>query len=340
MIGYYVHHQGLGHVTRLQAISAHLRAPVTGLSSLPRPDGWTQPWVRLERDDIGHLDVGHDPTAYGVLHWVPRHDEGLATRMATVTEWVRRARPSLVVVDVSVEIAALVRLCGVPVVVVAMPGGRTDRAHGLAYDLADALLAPWPDGAHTGGWPDEWRDKLWAVGALSRFDGLATVAPPSQGRVLLLWGGGGRSTSAAEIVAARRATPGWDWVERGPDSPSLDLWAELAAADVVVTHGGQNAVAEVAAARRPAVVVAQPRPFDEQIATAAAVERLGIAVGAASWPKATAWPRLLDRARRIGGDGWARWSSGHGAASAASLLDELARHHGRHHASAPVDVVS
>ena len=92
-----------------------------------------------------------DATAHDVLHWVPRHDPGLADRMAAVAGWIRRARPALVVVDVSVEIAVLGRLCGVPVVVLAMPGVRTDRTHSLAYDLADALLAPWPETAHTDG---------------------------------------------------------------------------------------------------------------------------------------------------------------------------------------------
>lgn len=359
MIGWYVHHQGLGHLTRLQAVAEHLSSPVTGISSLPAPDGWPSEWLQLDRDDrmpAGEV-VRADPTAGDVLHWVPRHDAGLAHRAAALTEWVDRTRPSLVVVDVSVEVATLVRLCGVPVVVLAMPGERTDRAHVLAYDLADALLAPWPEAAHATDWPGSWRDKLWAVGGISRFDdrvpsrrrtslgsaagGIEALADgprpsgpepdePSPRRVLVLWGGGGRSTSAAEVAAARAATPGWEWVERGPGSPSPDLWADLESADVVVTHGGQNAVAEVAAARRPAVVVAQPRPFDEQMATAAAVDRLGAAVSVRAWPLATAWPGLLERALDRGGEGWRRWSTGQGAASAAARLDELAARHDRH----------
>ncbi len=139
----------------------------------------------------------------------------------------------------------------------------------------------------------------------------------------MLWGAGGRATSAADVDAARRATPGWEWVERDPASRG-SLWAALADADVVVTHGGQNAVAEVAAARRPAVVVAQPRPFGEQVATARAVEELGAAVGLVRWPMAAQWPGLLERAAAAGGDGWERWSSGHGAVTAAHHLDALA----------------
>ena len=48
------------------------------------------------------------------------------------------------VIDVSVEVATLLRLLGVPVVVVAMPGERVDAPHTLVYQLADHILAAWP----------------------------------------------------------------------------------------------------------------------------------------------------------------------------------------------------
>jgi len=231
------------------------------------------------------------------------------------------------VVDVSVEVALLVRLCGTPVVVVALPGERTDRTHLAAYDLADALLAPWPAESHAADWPVSWTSKAWCVGGLSRFDG--RPRPPAEPRtatrrVLLIWGAGGRDADASSVEAARRATAGWTWSERSPDRPSPDLWAELCAADVVVTHAGQNAVADVAAARAPAVVIAQRRPFGEQVATARALSRLDVADGHTSWPSADRWNEVLEGARRRGGAGWARWSSGRGARDAAAHLDLLA----------------
>ena len=92
----------------------------------------------------------------------------------------------------------------------------------------------------------------------------------------------------------------------------------------MVTHAGQNAVADVAAARAPAVVIAQRRPFGEQAATAMALSRLGIADGHTSWPSADHWPDVLEAAHRRGGQSWSRWSSGHGARDAAAHLDALA----------------
>ena len=51
MIGYYVHHQGRGHLGRARALARHLDEPVTGLSSLSRPHDWRGPWRDLPEDD-------------------------------------------------------------------------------------------------------------------------------------------------------------------------------------------------------------------------------------------------------------------------------------------------
>ena len=103
-----------------------------------------------------------------------------------------------------------------------------------------------------------------------------------------------------------------------------DPWPLLCDADVVVTHAGQNAVADVAAARRPAVVIAQPRPHDEQLATARALHQAQLAVVCSSWPAPEDWNAVLDAAVRLGGSGWERWSTGTGAERAAAVLGELA----------------
>ena len=91
VIGYYVHHVGAGHLHRARAVAARSHATVTGLSSLPAPDGWAGPWLQLDRDDRGSDPV--DPTAGGGLHWAPEHDAGLRRRMATLSAWIDRARP-------------------------------------------------------------------------------------------------------------------------------------------------------------------------------------------------------------------------------------------------------
>lgn len=323
MIGWYVHSHGMGHLQRLQCIAAHLRTPVTALSSLPRPDGFAGAWVQLAQDAPTGRDL--DVTAGGTLHWAPRHHPGLRDRMAAIAGWVGVARPRLVVVDVSVEVALLVRAMGVPVVVMAMRGDRTDRAHASAYDLATALLAPWPAGTPEP-WQQSWLDKTWHVGALSRYDGRATVATPGARQVAVLWGRGGSTVTLADVESAGRTTAGWTWQPSGlPGAPWMaDTWQLLQEADVVVTHAGQNALAEVAAARRPAVILPQGRPFGEQHANAAALSRAGVGLVRRSWPAPHEWPGLLGQATELDPSAWERWSDGHGSERAAARLDEVA----------------
>ena len=373
-IGYYLHHQGQGHRRRGTAVARALlahgsRVAVTGLGTGAAPDGWPGEWVSLAPDDdpaVGDPDWA-DVTAGEALHWVPRHHPGLLERQRQIVEWLARERPALMIVDVSVEVTLLARLCGIPVVVGAMPGDRADTVHALAYDVAEALLAPWPYAAHPdAGWPADWWEKTWHVGGISALAGGAGAAgrrdaegmeprgagsaglggagsaglggagsagPRGAGsaderdrrRVLVVWGGGGEPLDQGDLERAQEGTPGWEWTVRGGGHPPAeDLAADLAAADVVVSHAGQGSVADIAWARRPAVVLAQPRPYEEQDATVHALDRLGLAVTAYGWPRAHRWPGLLERALELGGDGWSAWGAD-GAERAVSRIVDLAR---------------
>jgi hypothetical protein len=325
VIGYYVHHQGRGHLTRMLSITARLHAPVTVLSSLaPPPEAAALEWVQLNTDDSG--DRFADPDAGGTLHWVPRHHPGLRDRMATIAAWINRHDPELVVVDVSVEVATLCRLLGVPTVVMAMRGDRTDRAHRLAYDAASALVAPWSPDFPEPGWPEHWYGKTFHTGAMSRFAGRAVPTGPRHAgprRVLVLWGAGGAGLTQAQLDAGRRVpNTRWRVADGGLDVD--EVWDELQWADVVVTHAGQNSVAEVADARRPAIVVADERPHGEQQATATAVGATGAAIGVTGWPAAGMWPTLLDRAAGLDGNGWRTWTHPAAADRAARHIESLA----------------
>lgn len=322
MIGYYVHHHGHGHRTRAVEIARHLDTPVVGFGSLTAPAGWPGAWVELPTDEAL---VPVDPTAGGVLHWAPLDQPGHRERLGTIAARLADDLTAMVI-DTSAEVALLARLLGVRTVVIAMRGDRTDRPHLAAYDAATRIVAPWlsPTGTEPG-WPRAWGEKAAFVGAISRFDGRRPPAVERRGRrALLVWGAGGTDVSLADIEAARVATANWEWVVRTPDDPSPDLWRDLAEADVVITHGGANAIAEVAAARRPAVVVAQERPFDEQRATVCALRRLGCCTALDAWPHARAWPKLLAGTAALDGTAWDQWSRGDGAAQAARVIEHVA----------------
>lgn len=324
MIGYYVHHVGRGHLHRATALSAALDRPVTGLSSLPRPAGWDGEWIELERDDA--TGPGSDPTAHGALHWVPEGDPGLLSRMAAVSQWCEKARPDLLVSDVSVEVALLARLHGVRVLSVVLPGDRGDAAHRLGFDASAALVSFWPGiaaGMATG--IDEATAHRWhRVGAMSRYPVNATTPAPGERRVVVLNGGGGEGIDPALLDAAREATPDWTWQVLGPGGEWVaDPYPVLLGADVVVTHAGQNALAEVASARRPAIVVPDERPHAEQRTT-------GRVLAAGPWPVLVedrfgpdGWSERLAAAAALDGEAWASWCDGGAARRFAEVVDGL-----------------
>ena len=327
MIGYYIHHHGRGHLSRATAIARVLGEPVTGLSSLPRPEDWPGTWLHLPLD---HALPPRDADAGGRLHWVPLGSDGLRGRMAAISGWIETHRPRVVVVDVSVEVCLLVRLHGVPVVAFALPGHRDDPAHELGFDLATTILGAWPPEASAEmatGLPTRTAARVIPVGGISRFAPDDTAVPRVGGqRVLVLSGAGGEDFSAETIERARRETPEWTWTHLGgsPATWISDPWPDLRTADVVVTHAGEAAVAEVAAARRPAVIIPQGRPYGEQHAT-------GDALQSGRWPVVVLptvpearWDALLDRTRQLDGATWSVWNDGTGAARAARHIRRTA----------------
>ena len=331
MIGYYVHHHGKGHLHRALSVAAATDAVVVGLSSLPRPAAWIGPWIVLPRDDEGSDPI--DASAHDRLHWVPELDQGLTARMAAISSWIADADPAVMVVDVSVEVALLARLHGIPVVTMVLPGERRDPAHDLVHAVARRIVGAWPSDV-TGmvGGVDGHRDRMTCVGGLSRFDDrerpARTVRADGQRRVLVLAGTGDADGDAWDLSSARDQTPGWTWDVVGPGAGWVDdPWALMCAADVVVAHAGQNSIAEIAAARRPAIIVPQPRPFSEQQTMAAALAADGrFPVTVRPELPSTGWAELLEGTADLDGSAWSAWNDGHGAARLAVVIDEeLAR---------------
>jgi hypothetical protein len=339
-IGWYIHHHGRGHLHRFLAVAPELTQDVTVLSSLARPEasGVTE-WIDLPPDVPVSPGQRATVEARGLLHWAPLGESGYRERMGMIAAWIAATGPAAIVVDVSVEVALLARLMGVPVLWVAQRGIREDRAHRLAYGVAEVIIAPWTadtdpgDGSATD--PDlPAAAPVVHVGALSRFDHLCPTPLPEERRVGVVLGFGGHAVEARDIAAAAAATPDWTWevaahteVGEVPNvishPPDCDVWALLNRAAVVVSSASGNAVAEVAAARRPLICLPQDRPFAEQHRQAAALSDAGLALVSQAWPPADRWPGLLERARAHGGSGWAALHDGAGARRFAAAVDSV-----------------
>lgn len=325
MIGYYVHDHGSGHLHRAQAVASVWGQAITGLSALPRPAGWPGGWLQLDHDTPVQDPVASDVTAKQHLHWTPLKHPGLCSRMGAISAWITEARPSLFVCDVSVEVALLARLHGIKVVSVVLPGNRGDAAHLLGYGVSDTLVALWPASARVGtGLPTDLTRRIRHLGGLSRFTSTGEVLGSSRGRrVAVLCGSGGVGLTQDDLQAAQAQSPDWVWTVLGGTSWIADPFPAVCSADVVLTHAGQNAIAEVAAARRPAIVLPEMRPFHEQHMTAEALrEQQWPAVILDEFPQ-RGWDQLLERADRLDGQRWSAWCDGQAAERFAQVLREV-----------------
>lgn len=331
-IGWYIHHHGGGHLARFRAVRPHVDADVVCFSSLREPENLPARtrWVQLQRDDLGRGSgsPSAEPTANDRLHWAPLQDPGHRHRLARIAHESLTGLTTMVV-DVSVEVAVFARLLGLRVVLFTQPGDRTDAPHELAFGIADRIVAPWPEALYA---PAHLRgaDVVY-VGGITRFDGRngnpAPRRPDTTDRsdVLVFAGSGGTTVTRGSIDEAAAAAPGTSWTAIGLDDDSrvADPWPYLVGADVVVSFAGQNSVADLAAADARAIVLAQSRPFDEQMTTARILERAGLAITQDEWPSTQAWPEMLDRAKALRPD-WSAWGIVGAAQRAARAIEETA----------------
>lgn len=344
MIGWYVHHHGWGHATRVRAILPHLDDEVTVFSSLPAPPGLPSHarWETLpfDADDIvdpsgARHAPSHfgDETARGALHWAPIAHPGHRARLALIAGWAATTAVSAFVIDVSAEVTAFVRLLGVPTVVVAQPGCRTDRPHRMAYEMADRILAPWAEGTIPAAGLDDFRDRVRRVGGVSRYDGrdagggrdagAGRGADHAAGRRVLFLG-----RTLPESVRHRTAMllgeAGWtvETAGTGDGDRIDDVWPMITRAQVVVSAAGQNSVADLAAANARAVVVPQERPFGEQEETAGVLAAGGWAEVAPASAEADEVAALVERAAVRTPD-WRGWQVRGAAERAAAVIEEV-----------------
>ncbi|WP_349676564.1 glycosyltransferase [Corynebacterium sp. UBA2622] len=318
-IGIYAHHHGSGHLHRCREIQRELaeqgRESVI-FSTRPGAD------IVLP-DDAGTGHTGRALTAGGSLHYAPYGHRGLRERFAVLARWIADNDPAAFYVDVSVEVCAFVRLMGVPLATLAMPGFRDDAPHQLAYRQADAILAAWPSWVPVPEHLGEHASRLRAVGGISRLLPLEGAERDPQ-HVVVMAGRGGSTWGDSDWREVERACPGYRFTYLAGENRVDDPTELLSTAGVVVTAAGQNSIADIAVTRSPAIVLPQPRPFAEQQFTARLLERENLAVVAETFPPAGEWPELLRRARDLNAD-WSRWETAGSARRAAEVLTRLAQ---------------
>ena len=339
-LGWYVHHHGDGHRQRAMRVAALApdRFTLLGTGLNGRTGGLA--CVDLADDRIAGETGFHGrdgtrgrPTC---LHYAPLDHEGVRRRTATIADWIVRTRPGLVVVDVSVEVALLVRLASTPVVYVRLAGSRIDPPHLAAFESAEALLAPFHPDLDDPGLPAWVRDRTRYAPGLC---GAVPARDVEPGTVLAVFGRGGAPGDGQALARAARSTPDVRWTVVGPVDPIPaplpnliclgwvdDVEARIARAEIVVGAAGTGVLEAVLAAGRPYVCLPQTRPFDEQVLSAARLAALGAAVVVPDWPdgKSVDWPAVLGAALRQAPEARLRLSDPEGLQRTADYLLDLA----------------
>ncbi len=309
-IGYYVHHQGRGHLARATAIASLQPERFVLLGAMRKAQSGALATLDLPCD-LPDAATYFDAYAShpGCLHYAPLGNAGLRQRMAALAGWIGQAKPALMVCDVSVEVAMLARLMATPVAYVRLNGNRNDPAHLEAFQSAASLLAPFHPALDDPETPD------WVRRKTAYFPGIISLKPaPAAAKniILVVNGAGGEALDGNAIAAAARAMPAFQWrgigdisaPERPPENLKIRGWvadaaSEIANATVIVGAAGDGLVSAVLAAARPFLCLPQPRPFDEQHAKAARLQALGAAITLPAWPEPGAWPALIDRAMAL-----------------------------------------
>lgn len=306
-IGYYVHHHGDGHRQRALAIARAAGDAVTLVGTGLAGRTGAIPAIDLADDRLsGELFDGRDhgdrPAS---LHYAPVDHEGVRRRVARISKWIAEARPALMVIDVSAEVAMLARLASVPTVYVRLNGLRNDRPHREAFEAATALFAPFHAALDDEAIPDGVRRKTFYAPGLVAPTSVAGTDPDLVLGVVGRGGGVGDGTLWAE---AARSVPERRWRVIGPCRvpehipANLEIcgWVDdadrmIAEAGIVVGAAGDGLVGSVIANRRPFLCLPEPRPYAEQMSKAARLSALGAAIVAPRWPAPHDWRDLLDR---------------------------------------------
>ncbi len=317
-IAFYVHHHGAGHLMRCLAISRQLdHCQLTFLGSgLAARAGLipaTIQCIHLPMDTPTDQDEHYQPgPPMEALHYAPLNLAGGRQRAQQLTSFFSQHWPLLLVVDVSVEVTLLARLSGIPTIVVRQHGQRGDPAHQLAYQSAQAILAPYS--AQLAQPADAWlAGKLVYTGGFSRYaPQMPAAAQPN--RLGLLVGAGGTSLDRSFVAYLASRLPRWQLHVIGllPGPATGDLPANVTihglVADprgllepcwLVIGNAGHNTVMEMASLNKRFIAVPEARPFQEQQVKAQLLARLALAtVVPVAALYQTDWPALVEQLSR------------------------------------------
>jgi uncharacterized protein (TIGR00661 family) len=343
-IAFYVHHHGSGHIMRCLAIAKHLKnCSVTFLGSDLEKYAHLIPvnirCIHLKMDTNPNTNFNTtDSSQVAGLHYAPLNIQGQRERVLQLTSFFNESHPLLLVVDVSVEVAMLARLSGIPYIYIKQHGNRQDIAHEIAYKNAEAVIAPFDAKLelNTENWLIE---KTFYSGNFSRFTN--TFIKPSKvynNVATIMIGAGGSSIDSDFMYHLSQTCTNWQFNVIGDlNSSDMLLYAEnvtlmkrvddvseiINYSEVIIGNTGHNTVMEIATFGKPYIAIPEERPFEEQAVKARALGQLDLAIVVKPTELFTAdWPVLLHKAKLESPD-WERYNNDNALDDISNFIEEI-----------------
>ena len=303
--------------------------------------------VSLPEEDAAagdHTSEEGEAIKSGYLSSIATKTPGL--RAAQFSHWVLKTSPDLIVVDFSIEVSMLSRVCAVPQLLVRNYGTREDRAYLNACESAYSLLASFPrllEDPLTTPWIEQ-KTKYFSGIA----PGASSVVTQTQARrrlglhpevelIAVFKAPGTEKIQPQKIGSAAMHSEYFDWIcirekgtaETGVKNYSEHEWAKdpalyITAASVVVADASQNIVMQAGARQKPLILLAEDSPFREQERRAAALRREELAVVLDEWPEDSEWDELVERAKALELKVWNKVFYNDGVRECAEYIESVA----------------
>ncbi|MDN5249304.1 MAG: glycosyltransferase [Alphaproteobacteria bacterium] len=289
-IGYYIHHHGDGHRQRALAIASYAPEYFTLLGTNLAGNCDNFDYIDLEDDKVAPGYRRHNEYLVAT-HYTPIGVSSIKQLVQRITQWIAKTEPALIVVDVSVEIAMLARLCSTPTIYVRLTGNRLDTAHIEAFSNANALLCPYHRLLEANDTPD------WIIKKSHFFSNLTQFYNKQKNQqkiITIVLGAGGHDLSIDRLIEIARQLPLWQLEVIGPidakkttqplpKNLKLNGWVKnpetyIQKANLVIGSSGDGLLANVISANKPYICLPQRRPFEEQWAKAKRLQEIGAAI--------------------------------------------------------------
>lgn len=293
MIGYYAHQHGSGHLNFARLFAKVFEDEICTFSSLKKPEALKGQFVQLpDENPDGTAFTDNQTPVPDYLHYSPVGQRSIQLRSTQILKEVVERNIKLMIVDVSVEIAALMRSSSIPYVYVKLPGHRSDSAHVQAFQGAVFVLAYYPEEFESKQTPEWLRKKTIYLGFITDRKIGQPIAATSEevNNILVISGGGGneRLLQAINILLERFASAEIKVIGM-PDEHFNNFRIKncgyvqnfqnlIEQADLVVANCGLNSVTEILQAKKAFVAIPEERPYEEQETTASHLYQHDLAI--------------------------------------------------------------